>query len=157
MTVVAFVLLGSIFVGISIYAALNPASLTHATEAQAVVLIPLYAFAILGFPTSALLVWRAVEAAPNDAGSSSSQPRRSTFSTSKSASRDLENEVNKYSIELAGRRSRSQQQQQSRRDLDVRYDPGVVSVNVEVEIKEEGEFDEDEKVALPSFANDLDR
>ncbi|GAA5953768.1 hypothetical protein JCM3765_006961 [Sporobolomyces pararoseus] len=145
MTVVAFILLGSVFVGISIYAALNPASLTHSLEAQVVVLVPLYSFAILGFPTSALLVWRAVEASPNDSGSS--QVKRSTFS--KSGSRELDTEINKYSIELGGRPSRSNR---SQRDLDVRYDRGAVSVNVEVEVKEETEFDDDEKVLPPSLS-----
>ena len=145
MTVIAFVLQGSVFVGISIYAALNPASLTHSLEAQVVVLVPLYSFAILGFPTSALLVWRAVEASPNDSGSS--QGKRSTFSR-KSVSRELDTELNKYSIELGGRPSRSNRAQ---RDLDIRYDGGAVSVNVEVEVKEEIDYDDDEKVIPPSL------
>ncbi|GAA5881468.1 hypothetical protein JCM16303_005665 [Sporobolomyces ruberrimus] len=140
LTAFAFVLLGAIFVGISIFAALNPAALERSLEATIVVLVPLYAFGLLGFPTSALLVWRAIEAAPSETGSS--QGRRSTFS--KNGSRELEaskDNLNKYSIALGGRPTRSRN---DARDLDVRFDGGAVSVSVEVEVKEEGEFDDDD-------------
>ncbi|GAA5916148.1 uncharacterized protein JCM6883_000009 [Sporobolomyces salmoneus] len=145
MTVVAFVLLGSIFVGIGIFAALNPSSLTRGTESQCVVLIPLYGFAILGFPTAALLVWRAIESTPNSTGSS--QTKSSRFSNSKKGSRELDSEINKYSIELNGRRTRTNQE---RPDLAVRFDRSAVNVSVEVEIKGEEEFEDDEKAFPPS-------
>lgn len=136
LTVVAFVLLGSIFVAVSIYAALNPQSLEQATPATIVVLVPMWAFSLLGLPTSVLLVWRAVEASAAD--NSGSQAKQSSFSRSGSDDK-------KFSIELNGR-GRSSRSRNEANDLDIRYAQGVVSVTVDVEVKEEGEFDEDEKI-----------
>ena len=142
-TVVAFCALGSIFVAVSIFAGLNPQSLQTSLPAQIVVLVPLWAFAILGLPTSVVLVWRAWEA--TSAENSGSQVKHSTFSRSGSGE---DSASKKYSIELSGRSRGRMGLTRSRNDaneLDVRFALGVVSVTVDVEVKEEGEFDEDEK------------
>lgn len=142
-TVIAFCALGSIFIAVSIFAGLNPESLEHSLPAQVLILTPLWAFAVLGLPTSVVLVWRAWEASPAD--NTGSQIKQSSFSRSGSG----ENSGSKkYSIELSGRNGGRSGLARSRNDpneLDVRFALGVVSVTVDVEVKEEGEFDEDEK------------
>ncbi|GAA5932196.1 uncharacterized protein JCM15063_001150 [Sporobolomyces koalae] len=130
-TVIAFVSLATVFFAVSVYAALNPASLQQTVPAQVVVLLPMYAFAVFGFPTSALLVWRAVEASSE---TGTSQTRRSTSSGSKSGSKPGIDKVDlpRYSIELNANRAETDPT-----SLDLQL--AMIDVSVEIEIEEEVE------------------
>ncbi|GJN88957.1 hypothetical protein Rhopal_001928-T1 [Rhodotorula paludigena] len=67
LTIVAFSLLGTLFTITAILALTSPRSLISSpTRAQVMILLPLYAFAVLGLPCAVLLVLRAWEAGPSD-------------------------------------------------------------------------------------------
>ena len=128
-TVVAFVVLGITFVTISSYAAAKPEALTDPSTCQVLVAGPLWAFAVLGFPTSVSLVWRAWEAKGRWAEVSHDSRSGSGAERSRQRREEIE-AVKKYSIELGGRS---------------RQNNGAVNVTVDVLVKEEGGIHELEK------------
>ncbi|GAA5849753.1 hypothetical protein JCM8547_000553 [Rhodosporidiobolus lusitaniae] len=67
LTISAMSLLGTFFTGIAILAAVDPLALVSSpTRAQFLTLGPMWAFAFCGFPTSFLLVNRALDAQPSE-------------------------------------------------------------------------------------------
>ncbi|GAA6061798.1 hypothetical protein JCM10212_004854 [Sporobolomyces blumeae] len=132
-TVCAFVLMGIVFTSISAFASSRPQSLQDAVTAQILVLGPLWAFALLGLPTSASLVWRAWEARPSEGGRWDA-----SGGSSGSQSRDREDAVKKFSIELGGR-SKTRSTRPGRSTLTVEgLPPNAVNLTVDVLVKEEG-------------------
>ncbi|GAA5881466.1 hypothetical protein JCM16303_005664 [Sporobolomyces ruberrimus] len=136
-TIGAFVLLGTVFVSIATYAAANPASLQHPNTAQFLVLGPLWAFGVLGLPTSVSLLWRAIDAKSSDSGGKWSE-RSGSHSGGGGSSRSRQQQdldaVKQFSIELGGRK----------------MDRGQVNVTVDVLVKEEGELEKWESLSSAS-------
>ncbi|GAA6017797.1 hypothetical protein JCM11491_004622 [Sporobolomyces phaffii] len=129
-TIGAFVILGTTFTVISAYSAAKPDALQQTATAQVLVLGPLYAFAVLGLPTSISLLWRAIDARPNESGKWDER----------SGTRSGGDGPKQYAIELGGRRKPATRTE--------------VNVTVDVLVKEEGELEKWESLSnrsMPKF------
>ncbi|GAA6020831.1 hypothetical protein JCM10207_001671 [Rhodosporidiobolus poonsookiae] len=111
MTILAFTLLGTFFCIISVLAAVSPLALaTSPVRAQAILLGPLWGFAVFGLPCAVLLVLRANDASPSEERERESAYQQNSSSARKGSSGAAQRmkdasasaaAANEYSIQLA--------------------------------------------------------